>query len=109
MGTAQATFAGERWETTGSDISHVTGSGLTGSDVSHVTKREPLTGSMFCACATVSCATVSRIFFLTLVVVQNVPLCMTGSTRATGSDRRSRDSEGVEGCEHAQPEVGYRK
>ena len=113
---------------TGSDVSHVTVS-----DVSHVTG----TGSVFCACATGSCAIVSVVgapevtsvtypeeamtgsdrvrlrnrklrnrfprfflltvvqipwmfpaFFLTLVVVQNVPLRMTGSTRATGSDKR---------------------
>ena len=31
-----------------------------------------------------SCATFSRVFFLTLVVVQIVPLRMTGSTKATG-------------------------
>ena len=46
MGTAQVTFAVERCGgATGCDVSHVTGS-----DVSHVT------GSMFCTCATGSCA-----------------------------------------------------
>ena len=41
-----------------------------------------MTGSMFCAWPEVH----SRAFFLTKVVVQNVPLLMTGSSMATGCD-----------------------
>ena len=52
---------------TGSDISHVTGSDvshMTGSDVNHVTGNDVITGS----------DVIFLRFFLTIVVVQNVPL-----------------------------------
>ena len=63
-------------EVTGSDVtgSQVTGKDVARNDVSHVTR------SMFYACATVT------MFFLTIVVVQNVPLRMTGSSMAIECD-----------------------
>ena len=50
-------------------------------------------------------------FFLTIVVVQNVSLRMTGSSMATGCDVTENHvtSKGFSwnvGCAHAQPEVG---
>ena len=64
---------------------------MTGSDV--------ITGSMFCACPEVhSCA-----FFLTIVVVQNVPLLMTQGSMATGCDVTEND---VTGSDVIRPKVG---
>ena len=37
----------------------------------------------------------SRAFFLTIVVVQNVPLLMTGSSMATGCDVTESDVTGL--------------
>ena len=54
---------------------------MTGSDV--------ITGSMFCACPEVL-----HSFFLTIVVVQNVPLLMTESSMATGCDVTESDVTG---------------
>ena len=55
---------------------------MTGSDV--------IIGSIFCACPEVH----SRAFYLTIVVVQNVPLLMTGSSMATGCDASECDLTG---------------
>ena len=57
---------------------------LTGNDVtrSHETGNDVITGSMFCACPEVH----SLAFFLTIVVVKNVPFLMTGNSMATGCD-----------------------
>ena len=46
-------------------------------------------------------------FFLTIVVVQNVPLRMTGSSLATGCDVTESyvTPKGLVGCTYAQPEV----
>ena len=72
---------------------------LTGNDVtwSHVIGSDVITGSMFCAWPKVhSCA-----FFLTIVVVKNVPLFMTGSSMATGCDVTENDVTGI-----IRPNVG---
>ena len=77
MGTVRVTFEGEQW------------GGATGSDVVRMFDRkwpeEAMFGSMFCACATESCAISALVgpfspevtnvhtFFL-VIVVQNVPL-----------------------------------
>jgi hypothetical protein len=57
---------------------------LTGNDVtwSYVTGSDVITGSMFCTCPEGH----SRAFFLTIAVVRNVQLCMTGSSMANGCD-----------------------
>ena len=55
---------------------------MTGSDV--------IAESMFCACPEVH----PRAFFLTIVVVQNVPLLMTESSMATGCDMTESDVTG---------------
>ena len=71
---------------TGSDVIRPE---MTGSDVSQVT------GSMSCTCPEVR---VFLRFFLTIVVVQNVPLRMTGNSMTPGcdvtrSDGKSRDQK----------------
>ena len=72
---------------------------LTGSDISYMTGSD-VTEVIACACATGS-----RVFFLTIVVMQNVQLRMTDT--ATGGDQRSRDPEGspLEACAHTQPKI----
>jgi hypothetical protein len=57
---------------------------LTGNDVtwSHVTGIDVITGSIFCTCPEGH----SRAFFLTIAVVRNVQLRMTGSSMANGCD-----------------------
>ena len=65
---------------TGSGVNHVTGSGVshvTGSDVSHVTGSDVITGSE-------GIDVIFPRFFLTIVVVQNVPLLFI--IRITASD-----------------------
>ena len=52
-----------------------------------MTGSDAITGSMFCACPEVN----PRLFFLTIVVVQNVPLLMTESSMATGCDVAESD------------------
>ena len=68
---------------------------LTGNDVtwSHVTGSDVITGSMFCTCPKVH----SRVFFLTIVVVQNVPLRMTRSSMANGCDMTGSHVTGSDG------------
>ena len=63
-----------------------------------------ITGSMFCECPEVH----SRAFFLTIVVVQNVPLLMTESSMATGCDVTESDVTGSEvtGSDVIRPKVG---
>ena len=73
---------------------------LTGNDVtrSHLTGSYVITGSIFCVCQEVhSCA-----FFLTIIVVQNVPLRMTGSSMVTGCDVTESD---VMGSDVIRPKV----
>jgi hypothetical protein len=69
---------------------------LTGNDVtlSHVTGSYVTTGCMFC---------VFPRFFLTIVVVQNVPLRITGSSMVTGCDVTESD---VTGIDVISPKVG---
>jgi hypothetical protein len=55
---------------------------------------------MFCAYQEVH----SRAFFLTIVVVQNVPLLITGTSMATGCDVTESD---VTGSDVIRPKVGY--
>jgi hypothetical protein len=66
---------------------------LTGNDVT----RSHVTGSMFCACPEVH----SRAFFLTILVVKNIPLLMTGSNMVTGCDVTDSDVTGI-----IRPKVG---
>ena len=65
----------------------VTGSDVTGSGPDriwrHVTVNDVMTGSMFCTCPEWH----SRAFILTIAVVRNVQLRMTGSRMADGCDR----------------------
>ena len=67
--------------------------------MSHVTGSYVTTGSMFC---------VFPRFFLTIVVVQNVPLRMTVSIMATGCDVSESDVTGsdVTGINVIRPKVG---
>ena len=55
-----------------------------------MTGSDAITGSMFCACPEVN----PRLFFLTIVVVQNVPLLMTESSMATGCNVTESDVTG---------------
>jgi hypothetical protein len=57
----------------------LTGNGVTWS---HVTGSDVITGSMFCTCP----EGLSRAFFLTIAVVRNVQLWMTGSSMANACD-----------------------
>jgi hypothetical protein len=77
---------------------------MTGNDVtrSHVTGSDVITGSMFCACPEVH----SRAFFLTIVVVQNVPLLMTGSSMANGCDVTKSDVTESDATGIRRPKVG---
>jgi hypothetical protein len=48
----------------------------------------------------------SRAFFLTIVVVQNVPLLMTGSSMANGCDVTISDVTGSDATGIRRPKVG---
>ena len=76
---------------------------MTGNDViwSHVTR----TGSHVTGSYRVRTRNWCPRFFLTIVVVQNVSLRMTGSSMANGCDVTWRGSIGRVRCVHAQPEV----
>jgi hypothetical protein len=71
---------------------------LTGNDVI----RSHVTGSMFCAFPEVH----SRASFLTIVVVQNVPLLMTGSSMANGCDVTESDITGIDATGIRRLKVG---
>ena len=67
-----------------------------------MTESDVITGSMFCACPEVH----SRAFFFTIVVVQNVPLLMTGSSIANGCEVTKSDVTGSEATGIRRPKVG---
>ena len=58
-----------------------------------LTGRDVITGSMFCTCPEVH----SRAFFLTIVVVRNVPLRMTENSMANGCDMTGSHVTGSDG------------
>ena len=68
---------------------------LTGNDVTwnHLTGSDVITGSMFCTCPEVD----YRAFFLTIAVVRNVQLRMTGSSMANGCDMHGSHVTGSDG------------
>ena len=86
-GQVKAYFGGSKWERVIAQALLEVMSpevALTGNDVtwSQVTGSDVIAGVMFCTCPEVH----SRAFFLTIVVVRNVPLRMTGSSMVNGYD-----------------------
>ena len=67
-----------------------------------MTGSEVIVGSMCRACPEVH----SRAFYLTIVVVQNVPLLMTVSSMANGCDVTKSDVTGIDATGIRRPKVG---